>query len=72
MTDDDGHGAFSPDGVNTQTDNALETTGAIPSYTIRNLRFNHAPTKGRWGAYDPFRHWSTLARQVKGERLAET
>jgi hypothetical protein len=69
MTDDDGHGAFSPDGVNTQTDNALETTGAIPSCTNRNLRFNHARTNGRWMVFAGLRNLTDGACSENSRRI---
>ena len=55
------------DGVNTQTENALGTTGAIPSYTIWNLRLNYAPPRpgGRSSpacAISPMNHSSRNAR----------
>ena len=46
------------DGVNTQTENALGTTGAIPSYTIWNLRLNYAPPKARWAVFAGVRNLS--------------
>lgn len=49
-------GAFSADGVNTQTENALEMIGAIPSWTIWNLSLNHAPTKARWVGFAGLRN----------------
>ncbi|MFO0705962.1 MAG: TonB-dependent receptor [Nitrospira sp.] len=39
------------DTANTQAENALGTVGAIPSYTLVNLRFNYAPPKARWSVF---------------------
>ena len=39
------------DGANTQAENALGTNGAIPSYTIWNLRLNYAPPKAKWAIF---------------------
>ncbi|HPW16001.1 MAG TPA: TonB-dependent receptor, partial [Nitrospira sp.] len=46
------------DGANTQTENALGTTGAIPSYTIWNLRLNYAPPKAKWAIFAGVRNLS--------------
>lgn len=43
---------------NTQAENALGTTGAIPSYTIWNLRLNYAPPKARWAVFAGVRNLS--------------
>lgn len=37
--------------ANTVQENALGTVGAIPSYTITNLRLNYAPPKSRWAVF---------------------
>jgi Fe(3+) dicitrate transport protein len=57
------------DGVNTQTENALGTTGAIPSYTIWNLRLNYAPPKARWAVFAGVRNLtdeSFIAQRTTG------
>ncbi|MBK9113966.1 MAG: TonB-dependent receptor [Nitrospira sp.] len=46
------------DGVNTQTENALGTTGAIRPCTIWNLRLNYAPPKARWAVFAGVRNLS--------------
>lgn len=37
--------------ANTVPENALGSVGAIPSYTLSNLRFNYAPPKSRWAVF---------------------
>ncbi|WHZ14850.1 MAG: TonB-dependent receptor, plug [Nitrospira sp.] len=57
------------DGANTQTENALGTTGAIPSYTIWNLRLNYAPPKARWALFAGVRNLtdeSFIAQRTTG------
>ncbi len=57
------------DGVNTQTENALGTTGAIPSYTVWNLRLNYAPPKARWAVFAGVRNLtdeSFIAQRTTG------
>jgi Fe(3+) dicitrate transport protein len=57
------------DGINTQTENALGTTGAIPSYTIWNLRLNYAPPKAKWAIFAGVRNLtdeSFIAQRTTG------
>ena len=57
------------DGANTQAENALGTTGAIPSYTIWNLRLNYAPPKARWAVFAGVRNLtdeSFIAQRTTG------
>ncbi|MCW5797358.1 MAG: TonB-dependent receptor [Nitrospira sp.] len=57
------------DGANTQTENALGTNGAIPSYTIWNLRLNYAPPKAKWAIFAGVRNLtdeSFIAQRTTG------
>jgi Fe(3+) dicitrate transport protein len=57
------------DTANTTPENALGTTGAIPSYTIVNLRLNYAPPKSRWAVFAGVRNLmdeSFIAQRTTG------
>lgn len=57
------------DVANTTAENALGTTGAIPSYTIVNFRFNYAPPKSRWAVFAGVRNLldeSFIAQRTTG------
>lgn len=41
---------------NTGPENALGTVGAIPSYTLSNLRLNYEPPKSRWAVFAGIRN----------------
>lgn len=50
-------------------ENALGTVGAIPSYTIWNLRLNYAPPKSRWAVFAGVRNLtdeSFIAQRTTG------
>lgn len=57
------------DGANTQAENALGSNGAIPSYTIWNLRLNYAPPKAKWAIFAGVRNLtdeSFIAQRTTG------
>ena len=54
---------------NTTPENALGSNGAIPSYTLVNLRFNYSPPKARWAIFAGVRNMldeSFIAQRTTG------